>query len=666
MNIQLQKFTDDEWLKPYLGVIERRKSHVRNLTSRITSGSGGSLADFASGHEYFGLHRTDNGWVFREWAPNAVEIFLIGEFSKWKPYKKYSLKKISDSGVWEISLPDSILKHEDLYKLLVRWNGGEGERIPAWARRVVQDEETYIFSAQVWDPSDPYVWKHAVPEIDSRCPIIYEAHVGMAQEKEGIGTYCEFRENVLPRIVESGYNTLQLMAIMEHPYYGSFGYHVSSFFASSSRFGTPEELKELIDAAHAAGLAVIMDIVHSHAVSNEAEGLSLFDGTEYQYFHEGPKGRHDAWDSRCFNYSKDEVIHFLLSNCRYWLDEFRIDGFRFDGVTSMLYHHHGLGPAFDSYDAYFNDSVDEDAVAYLTLANTLIHSIRPDAITVAEDVSGMPGLGAPPEDGGLGFDFKLAMGIPDFWFKLLKETKDEDWNVEEMMRELTNRRPDEMSISYVECHDQSIVGGKTLIFELIDADMYFAMAKSEHNLRVDRGIALHKMIRTVTLATAGQGYLNFIGNEFGHPEWVDFPREGNGWSYKYARRQWSLVDNENLKYHCLRDWEREVFKIFSSHSLLENNIWAEMPFANVADQVLAVKRGNVVFLFNFNPTESFTDYPVDLPEGEYRLLLDSDAPDFGGFARIAENQTFTTVDFFGRRCIKVYIPSRSCMILEKI
>ena len=665
MNIQLTNFRDDPYLAPYHHVIDNRLSRAKELEERLTSGGTVDLANFASGHEYFGLHKTDNGWVFREWAPNATSIVLVGDFSNWKEADEFKLTRITDSGNWEIKLPADRLKHGDLYRMKVYWDGGEGDRIPAWTRRVVQDPDTLIFNSQVWAPEQGYQWKSQTPDISQRAPLIYEAHIGMAQEREGVGTYCEFRENILPRVVAEGYNTLQLMAIMEHPYYGSFGYHVSSFFASSSRFGTPEELKELIDAAHDAGLAVIMDIVHSHSVSNEVEGIACLDGTEYQYFHEGARGSHEAWGSRCFNYGKGEVLHFLLSNCRYWLDEFHIDGFRFDGVTSMLYLHHGLGPAFDSYERYFDSSVDEDALCYLMLANNLIHKIRPDAITVAEDVSGMPGLGAPVEDGGLGFDFKLAMGIPDYWFKLLKEVKDEDWNMEEMMRELTNRRKDEKSISYVECHDQSIVGGKTLIFELIDAEMYFSMSKNDKNLIVDRGIALHKMIRLATIATAGQGYLTFIGNEFGHPEWVDFPREGNGWSYKYARRQWSLVDNHNLRYHTLGDFEKEFLHLFRSYNLLESKPWAEMPFVNVADQVIAIRRGDVFFLFNFNPTNSFSDYAIDLPVGEYKLLFNSDEERFGGMDRILGGQIFRTEEFDGRACIRTYLPSRTCMVISQ-
>ncbi|MCK5508870.1 MAG: 1,4-alpha-glucan-branching enzyme, partial [Desulfobacterales bacterium] len=462
-----------------------------------------SLAEFAAGHEYFGLHFSDEEWIFREWAPNADAVYLAGDMTGWLEKDAFALDRIKKDGVWEIRMPEGTLKHGDLYRLRIHWHGGEGDRIPAYARRVVQDPETLIFNAQVWFPSSTYKWQCNDFPCPSGALFIYEAHVGMAQEEKKIGSYREFTRHILPRIIDSGYNILQLMAIPEHPYYGSFGYHVSSFFAASSRFGTPEELKELIDTAHAAGLAVIMDIVHSHAVSNEVEGLSCFDGTCYQYFHEGPRGLHKAWDSRCFDYGKHQVLHFLLSNCRFWLDEYRFDGFRFDGITSMLYRHHGLGKAFTSYEQYFDDNVDEDALTYLALANRLIHEVRPDALTIAEDISGMPGLAMPLSESGIGFDYRFAMGIPDYWIRLIKHLPDEEWHIGHLWHELTNRRRDEKTISYSESHDQALVGDKTLIFRLIGSGMFGHMRLSDETIMVDRGIALHKLIKLITLTTAG-------------------------------------------------------------------------------------------------------------------------------------------------------------------
>ena len=648
----------DPYLAPYEPVIRRRYDHIRYTEHRLTGGRM-SLPDFASGHEYFGLHRDPDGsWILREWAPNACSIALIGDFNQWKPADGYYfLRNSGDSGVWELRLPADRLKHKDLFKLLVSWPGGGGERIPAYVRRAVQDENTKVFSAQVWWPEQPHVWKNKRVR-RNEAPRIYEAHVGMAQNEPRLGTYREFEEKVLPRIVDAGYNTIQLMAIQEHPYYGSFGYHVSNFFAASSRFGTPEELKSLVDAAHGAGLTVIMDLVHSHCVRNELEGLSRMDGTLYQYFHEGPRGNHVAWDSRCFNYGKIEVLHFLLSNCRFWLDEFRFDGFRFDGVTSMLYYDHGLGKAFTNYDDYFGSNVDDDAFSYLALANQVIHTVRPDAMTVAEDMSGMPGLGSTVTAGGLGFDYRLAMGTPDYWIKLIKEVPDENWHVGNLYYELTNRRQDEKTISYAESHDQALVGDKTIIFRLIDADMYTSMSVFGTNLRVDRGIALHKMIRLITLATAGHGYLNFIGNEFGHPEWIDFPREGNQWSYHYARRQWNLRDDTNLRYRYLAEFDKAMMAICEKYRLIETP-GPHFLYEHLTDQVLGFERAGLVFLFNFNPEKSFTDYSIPCPSGKYTVALDSDSAEFGGFGRILPWQEYSETN----NRISVYLPARTVLVL---
>ena len=660
---------NDSWLEPFEDAIRGRHDHTEWVKNKLTKNGKYTLAQFASGHEYFGLHKTARGWVFREWAPNATEIFLVGDFNNWQEQPKYQLKRIEGTGNWELKLSEKAIRHGDLYKMKVKWNGGEGERIPAWCRRVVQDEQTRIFSAQVWHPEHPYVMKKKRFKPNTGPLLIYECHVGMSQDAEKVGSYREFMENVLPRVAEDGYNCIQVMAIQEHPYYGSFGYHVSSFFAPSSRFGTPEELKELIDTAHKMGLAVIMDIVHSHAVKNEVEGLGNLAGDPNQFFYPGDRHQHPAWDSLCFDYGKDEVIHFLLSNCRYWMEEYGFDGFRFDGVTSMLYYSHGLGEAFCGYPDYFNGHQDDNAICYLTLANLLIHEVNPNAITIAEEVSGMPGLAARYEDGGYGFDYRMAMNIPDYWIKTIKELRDEDWKPSSIFWEVKNRRPDEKTISYCESHDQALVGDKTLIFRLIDADMYWHFKKGDENGTVHRGIALHKMIRLVTAAAINGGYLNFMGNEFGHPEWIDFPREGNGWSYKYARRQWNLVDNKELDYHYLGDFDKAMISVLKSEKELQKKPVVEI-WHNDGDQVLAFMRGDLIFVFNFNPTRSFTDYGFLVPTGSYEVVLNTDSTDFGGNGLADDTMThLTNFDELyvkdHKEWLKLYLPARSAVVLKK-
>ena len=668
MEKTLNLIKSDPWLEPYAAAITGRHQYAMDKETELTNGGKQTLSDFASGYLYFGLHRTDKGWTFREWAPNATHIYMVGTFNNWEEKEEYSLKRLQN-GNWEINLPANAMQHGDLYKLIVYWDGGQGERIPAWATRVVQDENTKIFSAQVWNPEKPFKFRKKTFKPSTDPLLIYECHIGMAQQEEKVGTYSEFREKILPRIAKAGYNCIQIMAIQEHPYYGSFGYHVSSFFAASSRFGTPEELKELIDTAHGLGIAVIMDIVHSHAVKNEVEGLGNFAGDPNQYFYPGARREHPAWDSLCFDYGKNEVIHFLLSNCKYWLEEYQFDGFRFDGVPSMLYYSHGLGESFSNYGDYFNGHEDDNAMCYLTLANELIHMVNPKAITIAEEVSGMPGLAAKVEDGGYGFNYRMAMNIPDYWIKTIKEKIDEDWKPSSMFWEVINRRQDEKTISYAESHDQALVGDKTIIFRLIDADMYWHMQKGDENYTVNRGIALHKMIRLLTATTINGGYLNFMGNEFGHPEWIDFPREGNGWSCKYARRQWDLVDNKNLTYHYMADFDENMLKVIKSVKDFQATPIQEI-WHNDGDQVLVYQRKDFIFVFNFNPKQSFTDYGFLVAPGAYEVILNTDSVQFGGNGFSDDTIThFTISDPLYKKekkeWLKLYIPARTAMVLRK-
>ena len=656
---------NDPWLKTYESAIKGRLEYTKKREKELV-GENSTLMDFANGHLFFGCHKTKTHWIFREWAPNATNLCLIGDFSNWEEHVEFVFDE-KDS-YWELQVPLNKIKHGDLYKLSVYWKGGQGERIPAWSRRVVQDDTSKIFNAQIWD-SPEFEWKHKDTKLPNEAPLIYEAHIGMATEEYKVGTYKEFTQKVLPEIKKSGYNTIQLMAIQEHPYYGSFGYHVSSFFAPSSRFGSPEDLKELIDTAHGLGMRVIMDIVHSHAVKNEIEGLGKYDGSDFQFFHKGLKGNHDAWDSKCFDYGKNEVIHFLLSNCKYWITEFDFDGYRFDGITSMLYWDHGLGRSFDVYERYYDGGQDGDAITYLILANSLIHACKPTAITIAEDMSGMPGLAAPLKYGGYGFDYRLSMGVPDFWIRLLKEKRDEDWHVGMMYHELTQARFDEKVISYAESHDQALVGDKTIAFRLMDKEMYFSMHVAFPSLVIDRGMSLHKSIRLITLTCAQNGYLNFMGNEFGHPEWIDFPREGNNWSYHYARRQWNLKYDENLRYKFLSKFDKDMIELIKS----TKDFFTVRPnfmHDNIQDQILVYERSNLFFIYSFNPLKSFTDYGIQFPEGSYKICLSVDSPKYGGLDRINEEMTYSTIPFsddkYTEHQLKLYIPTQTAIVLKKV
>lgn len=659
---------NDPWLTPaidqVINRIERFYERLNDINRRF-----GSLSDLADSYHYLGVNfdKAKNGWYYREWAPEAFALYLAGDFNDWNN-RSHPLTKTA-YGIWEIFLDYETYKdtfvHGSKIKVWVDALNGFLPRIPTYITKVTQDEDTKNYSGQLW--FDNYKWSEPVnTHVAHKDLFIYECHIGMSQEKEGLGTYREFAINNLPWIKELGYNAIQVMAIQEHPYYGSFGYHVSNFFAPSSRFGDPEDLKFLIETAHRMGLTVIMDIVHSHTVRNIYEGLNQFDGTDYQYFHQGERGIHPQWDSLLFDYGKIEVIKFLLSNIKYWLKEYRFDGFRFDGVGSMMYFHHGNSPISEPLD-YFINGVEWDAITYLQLANHLIHEINPHAISIAEDVTGMPGLTSKIEDGGIGFDYRLGMGIPDFWIKLLKESRDEDWNIGEIWHVLNNRLPGVKTIAYAESHDQALVGDKTLAFWLMDKEMYWHMAKDDNNLVIDRGIALHKMLRFFTLSLGGQAYLNFMGNEFGHPEWIDFPREGNNWSFFYARRQWSLKDDMNLKYHFLSDFDRAMIHIAREKGILDYE-FAQLLNLDEANKTIIFNKKNLIFLFNFHPFNSIPDYSFFVPEaGTYKVILCSDNAKFGGHNRLNEDIDYVTQqESENNNRLRIYLTNRTTVLLEKI
>ena len=653
-------FRHDPYLRPFEKDFDLRMENYRRKKEELLA-PGQTLAEFANGHLFFGFHRTADGWFYREWAPAAEKIYLTGDFCGWDR-RAYPMEK-KENGVFELFLPGAdALPNGSKVMAVVIHDGQELERIPLYANRVEQDPVTHAWNGVIHTPRD-FQWTDQRFSPKKRL-FIYECHIGMAQEEGKVGSYREFTENILPRIKALGYNTIQIMAVMEHPYYASFGYQVTNFFAASSRYGTPEELKALVNTAHRMGIAVLLDVVHSHACKNTREGINEFDGTAYQFFHEGPRGEHSAWGTKCFNYGKNEVLHFLLSNLKYWQTEYHFDGFRFDGVTSMLYLDHGLGTSFDCYEKYFSMNTDTEAVTYLQLAAEMVKEVNPKAILIAEDMSAMPGMCRPVSEGGIGFGYRLAMGEPDMWIRLLKEVPDEHWDLGNIYYEMTIRRPGEKVIGYCESHDQALVGDKTIMFRLCDQEMYWSMSKDRQSLVIDRGIALHKLLRLITMSLGGEGYLTFMGNEFGHPEWIDFPREGNGWSYHYCRRQWSLVDDPNLRYEYLNAFEKAMVSAARKNRVLggkTRQLWLD----NQA-KTLMYQKGSALFAFNFHPENSYEGCFVPVPEaGSYRVVMSTDDFCFGGQGRIY-HQSYETVEENGMTGIRLYLPSRTAAVLNKV
>ncbi|MDT2861594.1 alpha-amylase family glycosyl hydrolase [Lactococcus lactis] len=611
----------DPYLEPFKEDLSLRLFEFARTKKRLL-GTDGSLVDFANGYKYFGFQQESKHWTFREWAPNAKRAWLVGDFNNWE--NNFELKQ-AYGGTWEISIPGMLPVGSKVKVKLLLPSGETVYRVPSYIMFAVPNERHELDGVIV---QPKYDWKNKAPQL-KEAPLIYEAHIGISTEDYKINSYKEFTRDVLPRIKKAGYNTIQLMAIMEHPLYASFGYQVSNFFAISSRFGQPEDLMELIDQAHGMGLRVLLDVVHSHAVKNIEDGLNYFDGTENQYFHEGERGNHPAWKTKLFNYGKDEVIHFLLSNLKFWLDTYHFDGFRFDGVTSMLYHDHGLGTAFTDYSKYFSLNTDIEAVTYLMLANELTHLFNPSATTIAEDMSAMPGMALPISSGGIGFDYRLSMGIPDFWIKQLKEKTDNSLDLLSLWWELTTRRPGEKNIGYSESHDQALVGDKTIMMWLADEEIYWKMDLNSRSLKIDRAIALHKLIRLITFSLAGEGYLNFMGNEFGHPEWLDFPRQENHDDFQHARRQWSLADNKDLRFQYLLAFDQAMINLERYYKFLESPESVQQLWIKNSDKLLAYKKGQLLFVFNFHPSYE-QELQLQFPE-KPELIFDSDDQKFGGF-----------------------------------
>ncbi|KAF7998689.1 hypothetical protein HF325_006873 [Metschnikowia pulcherrima] len=672
----------DPWLEPYTDALVGRQLQCRQWEETLFK-TENSLSQFASSYEKYGVHanKDTKEIVVYEYIPSVSSVSLVGDFNGWDT-ESHQFERANEYDLWHLKIPptesgDFAISHDSRYKISMVTSSGERiYRLDPWGTRATPSTENSLYEGRFWNPPAKYAFKHARPKFAAHDGIkIYEAHVGISLPEPKVASYKEFTERTLPLIHKLGYNTIQLMAVMEHAYYASFGYQVTNFFAVSSRYGTPEELKELIDTAHKLGIRVLLDVVHSHSLKNVDDGLNNFNGTDHYLFHGGTKGTHELWDSRLFNYLNHETLRFLLSNLKFYVEEYQFDGFRFDGVTSMLYQHHGLAHAFaGGYDEYFNpDLVDQDAIAYLMLAHRLLAEISAqsgdyDFISIAEDVSGMPTLCLPVDEGGIGFNYRLSMAIPDMWIKILKHLQDEQWDLGNIVFTLTNRRHGEKCISYCESHDQALVGDKTLAFWLMDKEMYTHMSKLlPMTPVVARGLALHKMIRLITFGLGGEGYLNFMGNEFGHPEWLDFPREGNQESYHYARRQYNLAQDKLLRYAYLFDFDAAMLALDTNYGVL-NSAQAYVSLKHDGDKVVVFERAGLLFVFNFHPTSSFPDYKVGVETaGEYRIVLNSDAESFGGFDRVTEETSFFTApERWNDRsnALFVYLPSRTALVFQ--
>lgn len=667
---------EDPELAPYRDFFLQRCSRFEQEKTRIEKNFG-SLKAYSDIYTHFGPHlikgKDGNFWRWREYMPHATEIWLTTSKLNFKRNAQYRFTN-KGNGEFELTLPQEALPHGEYVELRVQGpmppqksDGSIPElpvpmrRVPAFAQWVEQDPHVpEQWCARIWAPENPYQFKHHRRGL-LQFPRIYEAHVGMAQSSlqhfgESVGTYDYFRRFVLPRIREDGYTAVQLMGILEHPLYKSFGYQVSSYYAPSSRYGNPDQFKELVDAAHGLGLAVILDITHGHACANTEQGLACYDGSNYFF-----SAKYNQWGTPSFDYGNEMARRFLLSNCRYWMEEFRIDGFRFDAVGNMLYIDHGVNDSFSHVGRCFygkDGQPREDVYGelYLCLANDLIHNMDEHAITIAEEFSGMPGLTCSPAEGGLGFDYRFAMGIPDFWAKAIENPKD----MGSMWYEMTNHRPYDRTISYVECHDQCINGDDAMIWRLLGDSMYRYMGASSETWNISRGLAFYRLMRLLTLTAADAGYLNFMGNEFGHPEWLD--------AEEHAHRQWHLADQPDLKYASLAAWDKAQLNILVGQHLDDFLQQPMFRFIHEDMRLLAFERGHLLFVFNFHETEPRENLLFAVTPGKYIEILSSDQKKFGGHGNLEITEPplehFTTpLPHRPEGDINLYIPPMVALVL---
>jgi len=622
----------DAELMEYEGFFSRRVDLFTREIQRLRS-EWGSLAAYAGLHRELGMHKVERDgrlyWRCREWAPAAHSVYLATDRVNFERSYPYRFARTDDPMLWELFVPAEELPHGTYYELHMASSrtGRHVTRVPAFAVWVEQNRDNENqWCARVWDPPEAFAFRRPRPQRPS-FPRIYEAHVGIAQSALGkkpkqFGTYRHFAEKVLPRIKKGGYTTVQLMGIPEHPLYKSFGYQVSGYFAPSSRFGTPDDFKYLVDEAHRLELGVILDITHSHACPNTEQGLARYDTSRYFF-----RDLKTQWDTVSFDYSQERTRRFLLSNCRYWLEEFNIDGFRFDAVGNMIYLDHGLDDDFSHVGRCFygkdgQNRLDENGVLYLSLANTLVHELAPHAITLAEEFSGAPGMSCSPDNAGLGFDYRFAMGLPDFWAKFIEEGR----TMGQMWHELTNRRHYDKTISYTECHDQCINGDDAFIWRMIKDDMYTHMSVFSDSWKCSRGVALHKLMRFITLGSAGQGWLNFMGNEFGHPEWID--------AEDYAHRQWHLAETTHLKYSKLDAFDRNLLRLVREYPE-QFQRGPRFRYIHEEERILAFERGTLLFVFNFHELQAQKHLDLMVTPGKYTEIFSSDELAYAGHGNLS-------------------------------
>ncbi len=360
-------------------------------------------------HERFGAHVVDGGTRFAVWAPAARAVHVIGDFNDWKPGAA-TMAKIGDTGVWEVVVPG--VGHGALYKYEIE--AADGKHLFKADPFAQRHEVAPNTASMVWDRT--YTWGDAAwmskrqGTLGNDAPVaIYEVHLGSWRRSDGqLPTYASITPQLVDYVTRLGFTHVELLPLSEHPFYGSWGYETTGYFAATSRYGEPEELMALIDALHQAGVGVVIDWVPAH-FPNDAHGLVAFDGTPLYEYADPRRGFHPEWNTMIFDYGRPEVQSFLLSSAMAWLDRFHVDGLRVDGVATMLYRDYGRqGGEWVANDRGGNEN--DEAVELLRRLNTAIHREHSDVVTMAEESTAWPKVSGAVDDGGLGFDYKWDMG----------------------------------------------------------------------------------------------------------------------------------------------------------------------------------------------------------------------------------------------------------------
>jgi 1,4-alpha-glucan branching enzyme len=608
--------------------------------------------------EKLGAHRirvgSTTGVHFAVWAPNATRVSVIGDFNGWDG-RVHPMRLLTPSGIWELFVPD--LPDGEKYKFEIRTREGHlleksdpfgvAFEIPPQTASVVRDISRYTWGDAAWMES-----RASNREWLERPMSVYEVHLGswarVPEEGERYLRYSELVEKLVPYVQEMGFTHVEFLPVMEHPFSGSWGYQVLGFFAPTSRYGSPEEFKALVDAFHRAGIGVILDWVPGHFPKDE-HGLARFDGTAL-FEHADPRqGEHQDWGTLIFNYGRNEVRNFLLSNALFWLEEYHVDGLRVDAVASMLYLDYSRTEGNWIPNRY-GGRENLEAIEFLQRLNTLTHGQYPGTITAAEESTAFPGVSRPVHLGGLGFTYKWNMGwMHDMLAYLEQDAVYRRWSHELVTFSMLYAHSENFILPL--SHDE-VVHGKRALLDKMPGDAWQKYATLRTLLGFMYGHPGKKLL--------------FMGGEFG--QWRE-------WNHDRSL-DWHLLEDPAHK--ALQDYVRTLnahlrtqpalyeldvdpagFRWIDCHDH-ENSVVSFVRTARQSDDF-------VVWVFNFTPVPR-GDYRLGMPApGYYAELLNSDSALFGG-GNLGNSGGVTTDPVAAHgfsQSVRLMVPPLACLMLKK-